>query len=170
MGQKMSNSKGMSKTILFMTVLIGVLGVLVVPRLPEIMMALGISEGPVQQLEVGSPTIEDIRSNGTIEVAIPVSNPNSFDAKIDRISYTVYIDGSEVWSGDTQKVETVPANSETEITDSVQADLGGALDAGVGAIENSISGEETYLQLEGEVHVNIGPASFSVPFSQRKQL
>lgn len=99
-----------------------------------------------------------------------MKNPNPFNAKVDRISYTVYVSDNQVTSGSTPKAITIPANSEREIKDRVEVDLGGALGAGVDALANGLTGETTYVRIDGNLHVDAGPATFSIPFSRRKPL
>lgn len=170
----MSNSrKGMSRALIFLG-LIAVVGVVVVPKLPQYMMAAGITgeatAGAVEPLQVGNPSLEDIDlgTDGlSYEMAIPVENPNPFPAAVDKITYTTEIDGEEVGEGTIEKRNSIPPNSEAELTDTVQVDLTESLSAGIGSMIDSFTGETTYLVVDGEIHTTIGPVSTSTPFEEK---
>lgn len=170
-----SRNKGVARGFLVLG-LVTILGLVVVPRLPQFMMAVGMTGqatgGTVQQLQVGQPRFDDIDiENGLVfEFTIPVENPNPFPAKVDRITYSAEIDGEEVAEGSIPKGEMIPAGGKEELTDRVQADLTESLSAGGSYVWDSIRNKETYLVVSGQVHVSAGPATFSIPFQTKRAI
>lgn len=167
--------KGFSKTVLFLG-MAALFGVFVVPKLPQLMMAAGITGqatgGAVEPLQVGSPNFDDLDWNDglVIEWSIPVENPNPFPATVDKITYSVYVDDEEVSEGTISKGETIPANGESDLTDRVRPDISESLSAGAGTMWNELTGETTYVKVKGDIHVSAGPTTFKVPFENREPL
>jgi LEA14-like dessication related protein len=156
------------RLILISVILIG-FGFLL-PKLPALMTAAGIEGAPgVEPLEIRSTNVQLSLEEG-VRIQARVYNPNSFNAELGRITYTLKVDGREVASGQKQTYETVPGQTETTVTAPLDVDLAGSIDAGIGTLADKIKGEKTYSEFEGKWHYSLGPGSFSIPFQHREEI
>jgi LEA14-like dessication related protein len=58
-------------------------------------------------------------SNLKLDFAIKVDNPNSIDAKLDKLVYTFYANNTDVFAGTTGKSVTIPAKSTEQFTTTI---------------------------------------------------
>lgn len=131
------------------------------------------SAGAIQPLEIGQPRLDDIDlgSNGLSFIfEVPVENPNPYPAQVDRITYDAYVDDEKVAEGNIPGGNTIPAKGSEEIRDRVNADMTESFAAGAGVFANTITGETSYLELDGKLHMDVGPGSVEVPFNQRSAI
>lgn len=170
------NRKVLAGTVLVIGI-VAILVSVVFPVLPQLMMANGITgqatAGIVEQLEVGQPKLENMGLSGdglTFELNLPVSNPNSFPARVDSISYTATVNGEVMAEGSTSEKKIIPANGKSTIKDKIHIDLSESFTAGIGALTNSFKGKNTYMKVKGKIHMPVGPTTFDTPFEIRKQL
>lgn len=127
---------------------------------------------PVENVNVGEPIIaQKLDVDGwTVNTTVPVENPNTVPAELEKIKYKVFIDGNKVNS------KTIKGFGEWEIKSNrtvkqkltSDGDWLGSLMAGFSSFQNSIQGERTRIEIEGKVVTRIRGRKFVETFSKEK--
>jgi LEA14-like dessication related protein len=142
-----------------------------VPKLPALMAASGIQEAPgVEPLRVETTSLKIASLEEGLVLDMVVHNPNSFSADLGRVTYDVHVAGEHVGSGEKNTYESIAGGSAASIESDINMDLSGSLGAVGGVIGDRLTGEKSYVHVEGDWHYKVGPASFSIPFEERSEI
>lgn len=158
--------KGQFRAI-FVFGFLAVFSIVAAPRLPELMALTGMATGPdtpIQELEAGTPDINNTRltNDGLVfDLSVPVENPNQFSATVNRVNYTAYINGSEIFEGSVSEEASVPPESQKEVNTSVTVEVDSVVE---GLTLLSQVQTSSNLRIEGELYTDIGPATLVTSF------
>ena len=152
---------------------LALLGFLVIPKIPQLLTITGVqgkfTAGTIQPLEVGQPILDEIYigTDGlTFVYEIPIDNPNPYSAHVDRITYNTHLGGKKLSEGGITGNTVIPANSRENITGKINLNLIDFLKAGGEVLKDIINDEKSYLELNGELHMDIASISVNLPFSR----
>jgi LEA14-like dessication related protein len=144
---------------------------LVAVRLPMAAAAYNTSIG-VQPIEAQNITVTDIEQTEdsiAFNLNLTVENPNFFPARIDRITYTVYLADEKLGNGDIRG-KTLSGNSRADLIDRFEVNGSEAVDAGISSFAAYLTGETVYLRVEGDMHIGAAPLEVKVPFERRRPI
>jgi LEA14-like dessication related protein len=99
-------------------------------------------------------------SNMKVDFKIKSDNPNNVDATLDKLTYTFFVNNTDVFSGTTGKGIKIPANNYTDFVTTILLDytnIGGAL-------VEAIKLKSASYKIQARVYINtvIGEISYPV--------
>lgn len=147
---------------------------IVLPRLPVLFTVINGESGgssPIKPLEIrmASFSVKSIDMSGLKgTIYFKVHNPNIIPATIDRITYSIYDEnGNLLAQGEVPRTYTVPIQSTITIQNDISVGWAGAFHIIKNKIKSWLTGENDVWTIEGIIYVNIGPATFNVPFTTK---
>jgi LEA14-like dessication related protein len=99
-------------------------------------------------------------NNMKVDFKIKSDNPNSVDATIDKLTYTFFVNNTDVFSGTTGKGITIPANNSTNFVTTILLDYTNIGSALVEAIK--VKSASYKIQARAYINTIIGEISYPV--------
>lgn len=153
---------------------LAVLGILVLPKLPQLVTLLGFMEKPtagiIQPLEIGQPVMDEIKlreQKVQMVFEAPIHNPNPFPAHIETVKSDIYIEERKVSENNTFGGLQIPSKTTENVKFKASLNIVNSLKATPDILMDKIQNKETTVYLDNVLEVKIGSKKLSIPFNKK---